>query len=598
MFRDQSQQAYAQSVGTQSTNYAVIDNRDPTANDIFYPLGKFWINQTGLKIWYLNSQSNITGELQSTWILIGSTANILSLSDTANTVVFPSGNLDSPPDNIQLVGGSGITITANPGSHLLTFVATNAGDVQTLTGDDGIAVNPIAGTIQTLGNVVANSTHAKAVFTTTPGTNIENWDVQVAAAIASTNITKVGLAAFDSSEFSVDANGFVSLTTTPGYISLTPYIVGQTGDVHAGFTGPSGIQDAINQAVIDGVSSTNPVNIYIKPGTYSANLTLADGINLVGFTPCEFGLGNHQTVQITGTISYTPGATGIPVTTISNVGFVTTASYALTINTNNCAISFYNCDIECSDIFFTSDVAFFLAFHNCNCIFGSGGGTNGLFDDTLFDEMDIRFFNSVTAFSSTECDTDNININLFFFGGAGLGSGSITFGGANSGASLRLLDNPFINFNSFSSVGQSIIDAKNSDCNFQFSGPNSTTVLCTFNNCITPNPLSISGVQPYDMTNSINEYNVVTTAISYQVLSQDRTISCTAGGITITLPPFMPVRAITMVVKDLNGNAGSSNITINGNGHNIDGSATYTMNVNFASVMLRWNPTSLTWMVI
>src|SRR6185295_3779637 len=182
MFRDGSQQAYSQAVGTNSTNYPVIDLRDPIPNDVHYPLGKFWINQANLTIWYHNSQSNITGNLQSLWILIGAVNNILSLSDTANTVVFPSSNVDSPPNNIQLVGVNGITITSDPPNNLITFDASGAGTVDSITGDDGVAVNPIAGTIQTLGNVVANSTHPKAVYTTTPGTNIENWDVQVAAA--------------------------------------------------------------------------------------------------------------------------------------------------------------------------------------------------------------------------------------------------------------------------------------------------------------------------------------------------------------------------------------------------------------------------------
>ena len=596
MFRDGSQQAYSQAVGTNSTNYPVIDLRDPIPNDVHYPLGKFWINQANLTIWYHNSQSNITGNLQSLWILIGAVNNILSLSDTANTVVFPSSNVDSPPNNIQLVGVNGITITSDPPNNLITFDASGAGTVDSITGDDGVAVNPIAGTIQTLGNVVANSTHPKAVYTTTPGTNIENWDVQVAAAITSTDITKVGLAAFLDTDFNVDANGFVTLATSAGYISLTPYIVGQTGDVHAGFTGPAGIQDAIDQAVLDGASATTPVNIYIKPGTYTADLTLADGINLIGFTPAIPGFGAHQTVIITGTMTWTPGAGGFPVITISNVSIVNAgAPYYLTVNTNDSLVAFYNCYIEIPNVFVTGD-ARAISFNDCNCIFGSGGG-GGLFDDTMPPNLDARFFNSSAAFVATACSTNNVSCDLFFFGANATGSGNITFSGTGQSIGLRIFSvgtRPFLNFTSTTSVPN--ITCTNSDCNFGLAVPNNNTVVSTFSNCITPS--TISGVQPYDMTNCINEYNIVSTAINYQVLSQDRTISCTAGGITITMPANMPVRAITYVIKDLNGNAGSSNITINGNGHNIDGAATYTMNVNFGSVMLRWNQTSLTWMVI
>jgi len=87
-----------------------------------------------------------------------------------------------------------------------------AGTVLSVTGDDGVVVNPdVNGNINTLGQVVANSTHPKAVYTTNSAINTERWDVQLSAAIASTDVTKVGLCAFNNTQFAVDANGFVSL---------------------------------------------------------------------------------------------------------------------------------------------------------------------------------------------------------------------------------------------------------------------------------------------------------------------------------------------------------------------------------------------------
>ncbi len=123
--------------------------------------------------------------------------------------------------NISKVGlsafnSSYFTVDANG------FVSLSAsGSVQSLTGDDGVAVAPIGGTIQTLGNVVANSTHSKALYTTNSATNIERFDIQVSAAIASTNIAKVGLSAFSSTYFTVDANGFVSLVASSEVASFT-----------------------------------------------------------------------------------------------------------------------------------------------------------------------------------------------------------------------------------------------------------------------------------------------------------------------------------------------------------------------------------------
>jgi hypothetical protein len=115
MFRDPSQEAYCQSVGTSTTNRPVFDKRDPTPNDIYYPLGKFWVNQVGLRLWYLNSQSNVTGTLQSLWIEVVATSStaLLTLSDTANNVVFPSTATATPPNDIQLIGANGVTVSAN-----------------------------------------------------------------------------------------------------------------------------------------------------------------------------------------------------------------------------------------------------------------------------------------------------------------------------------------------------------------------------------------------------------------------------------------------------------------------------------------------------
>lgn len=70
--------------------------------------------------------------------------------------------------------------------------------------------------------------------------------------------------------------GTINLENISPYYSLTPYIVGP--DAHSQFFQ---IQDAINQAVADGMSSANPKNIYVKPATYNG-FTVADGMNLIG----------------------------------------------------------------------------------------------------------------------------------------------------------------------------------------------------------------------------------------------------------------------------------------------------------------------------
>src|SRR5579872_879883 len=61
-----------------------------------------------------------------------------------------------------------------------------------------------------------------------------------------------------------------------GGATLSPYIVGSTG---SDFTT---IQAAITAAIAAGASDSNPINIYIKPGTYTENLTSQSGIRLIG----------------------------------------------------------------------------------------------------------------------------------------------------------------------------------------------------------------------------------------------------------------------------------------------------------------------------
>lgn len=71
---------------------------------------------------------------------------------------------------------------------------------------------------------------------------------------------------------------FIQDSADSPFYSLTPYIVGS--DANSEY---NTIQAAITQAVADGASSATPKNIYIKPGTYTENLTISDGINLIGF---------------------------------------------------------------------------------------------------------------------------------------------------------------------------------------------------------------------------------------------------------------------------------------------------------------------------
>jgi len=86
----------------------------------------------------------------------------------------------------------------------------------------GTGVNPVrptnAGLVDISGLLVAAGTNP--IQTVTNDVNAFDIQVQVSQAVAAPDSTKVGLANFDSSQFDVDANGFVSLTgSTPSILS-------------------------------------------------------------------------------------------------------------------------------------------------------------------------------------------------------------------------------------------------------------------------------------------------------------------------------------------------------------------------------------------
>lgn len=128
-------------------------------------------------------------------MLIGSTAlnaggthiNVGTLTSPLNTVSI---GYSSPNITIDIAGG---------GTAIERII------VQTGTSP----VVPLAGTITMNGGVVVAGTNP--VRTNGTGANTLAVQVQVAQALASTDGTKVGLANFNSSNFSVDVNGFVSI---------------------------------------------------------------------------------------------------------------------------------------------------------------------------------------------------------------------------------------------------------------------------------------------------------------------------------------------------------------------------------------------------
>lgn len=98
----------------------------------------------------------------------------------------------------------------------VSLIGSNLPVLQTLTGDDATAIGPDAnGNIDIHGMVVANATNSKPLyFDGTAVSNLLEAELQVAAAItgAPADTNDAGIASFDDTQFTVDANGFVQLS--------------------------------------------------------------------------------------------------------------------------------------------------------------------------------------------------------------------------------------------------------------------------------------------------------------------------------------------------------------------------------------------------
>lgn len=175
--------------------------------------------------------------------------------------------------------------------------------------DIGSAI-PIANQLEILGTTVAAG--ILPVYTSASG-NTLIVNVQRSQAIASTNPLNVGLAAFNSSEFSVDANGFVSLiggglaidsiATQTGTSPITPTVAGLV---------------TINGAVV--VAGTNPVRSH-GTGTSTMALEIQISQALAAADATKIGLSNFNSAQFSVDANGFVSATGaIPIQFTGNTG--------------------------------------------------------------------------------------------------------------------------------------------------------------------------------------------------------------------------------------------------------------------------------------
>lgn len=169
-----------------------------------------------------NGSGNIT--VTGGQVAAGTTANVIrtnSLAANSYTIQIQRSSAQATTtigaNGVSHFNSSIFTVDAN---GFVSVSGTALG--QTITGQSGGALSPTSGNWNIFGASVAAGT--TPVATSGTGSTL-TVNVQRAQAIASTNATNVGLAAFNSSFFTVDGNGFVSVSGS----TIGQTITGDTG---------------------------------------------------------------------------------------------------------------------------------------------------------------------------------------------------------------------------------------------------------------------------------------------------------------------------------------------------------------------------------
>ena len=203
----------------------VTRNRRPTGADYRQPeTGRNYVIFAGWQV-AKDPTTGVEGEL---WLLSKIVANVaywvqisgagiggvLTLSDTANTLVYPLlGNikLSGTPGQIDVTAGANELVFSLPGG---------GGAVDSFTVDAVVApgVNPVTPTalgVVTVGGA-AVAAHSVPVETQSLALNEYNIAVQVATTSvgAPADASDTGLSVYNSTQFTVNANGYVSLPGT------------------------------------------------------------------------------------------------------------------------------------------------------------------------------------------------------------------------------------------------------------------------------------------------------------------------------------------------------------------------------------------------
>lgn len=237
----------------------------------------------------------------------------------------------------------------------VTLSTTGAG--KTITGNSGGALSPTANNWNIFGASTAAGT---SPVSTSGAVSTLTVNVQKSQAIASTDATKVGLSAFDSAAFTVDANGFVSLlgageaidsiAVQTGTSPIVPTVAGLVtinGSVVAAGTNPirSNGTDANTMAMQVQISQALSATDATKIGLSNFDSAAFD-VDANGFVQLNGGgiaatIFDVQANTAPGTDPVVPTAAGVV-----TVNGAAVANHSVVLETRSRAANAYNLEVQ------------------------------------------------------------------------------------------------------------------------------------------------------------------------------------------------------------------------------------------------------------
>lgn len=222
---------------------------------------------------------------------------------------------------------------------------------------------------------------------------------------------------YSTPNITLDVTGFAAS-------SLSPYIVGTIG-----FSDYTTIQAAINAAVSAGASNSSPAKIYVKQGTYTENLTLADGIIIIGFDQDYGGTSPNKSVKVVGTVTLTSGTAKLQSI------YLQSTSTAITQSGGTLYLENFSATVTGANFLLYTTVANKFTYLN-NCILTGDGSF--ISDNSFAFDVELNAYNSYINFSSSVSTLDAAAAQYFLdfeyctiitsFNLSGLDPSALTFG--------------------------------------------------------------------------------------------------------------------------------------------------------------------------